>query len=235
MMKNFTKNTFKLSFTIILLLLTILSACKKEATTSTTIAYFRVLNTSPTLNTYNVYLNGSQVNPAALPFAGGISYNARATGTYNFKFTTASNTTTLLSKDVSLNVGTYHSVYLINKPDALDIFTTTDDLTVPTATKAFIRFINLSPDAPTMDLVRTGTTSTTLFSGKAFKTATDFSAIDGGTYSFDAKETTGGSIKTSLSSFNFMAGYHYDVIYGGLVTQANDTERPVSLQAFLIK
>ncbi|UKT63904.1 DUF4397 domain-containing protein [Pedobacter mucosus] len=234
-MKNFTKNHFKLSSVVILLMLTLLNACKKEDTVDTSIAYFRVTNASPTLSTYNVYLNGTQINPSALPFAGSVAYNARSTGSYNLKFTSASSTTTLLSKDFSINASTYNTIYLINKTNALDIFTAVDDLSVTSATKAYIRFINLSPDASAMDLVNTGTTNTTLFTGKTYKTATGFLAIDGGVYSLDAKETTGGAVRTSLSAFTFTAGYHYDIIYGGLIAPANDTERPVNLQAILIK
>lgn len=234
-MKNLTKNNFKISSLLILMLFTLFSACKKEETTDTTVSSLRVVNGSPALSTYNVYLNGSQINPAALPFAGSISYSSHAAGAYNLKFTTGSTTASLLSKDLTLNQSAYQSFYLINRPAALDGFTVGDDLSIPSTDKAYVRFINLSPDAPTMDLVKTGTTTATWFTGRAFKTASGFLAVDGGTYALDAKETTGGTVKTSLSSVTFTAGYHYDIIYGGLVTPANDTERPVSLQALLIK
>jgi len=231
-MKSFTQMMFKRNVYIILLFAAAFSACKKTET-DTSISYLRVINASPALATYNVYFSGSILNSAALPFAGSVSYGSHAPGSYSLKFTTASNVESLLTKTVSLSQGTYQSFYLINKPGQLDGLTIGDDLSVPSADKAYIRFINLSPDAPALDLLKTGATSS-LTTNKAYKAASGFIAIDAGTVSLDVKDSSTGAIKTTLSS-SFVAGLHYDVICGGLISPANDTERPLSLRSILIK
>jgi len=236
-MKTSTINYFKKfkSYSLVLLISTIiLGSCGKTETTDTTISYLRVINASPSLATYNVYLNGSTINAAALPFLGSIAYTSRAAGTYGLKFTSGSSVESLYSKDVILSQGTRQSFYLVNKPAQLDGFYTSDDLSLPSADKAYIRFINLALDAPALDLVKTGAT-TAYVTNKAFKTASSFVAIDAGTYSLDAKETTSGVVRTTKTDATFAAGYHYDVICGGLVTPANDTERSLSLQVLTIK
>lgn len=174
------------------------------------------------------------VNPAALPFGGAVSYLSYAAGTYSLKFTTASSAESLLTKNITLNASTYYSTYLINKPGALDVYTISDDLAIPSTDKAYIRFINLSPDAPALDLAKTSATAS-LVTNKAFKTASAFIAVDAGTYTLDAKETSSGAIKATSESTSFTAGYHYDIICGGLTTPSNDTERALSLQVIMIK
>lgn len=233
-MKNFTPSYFKALTLLVLIASTVLTSCKKTETADPTISYIRVINTSPSLATYNAYFNGNIVNSAALPFGGSTSYSSYAAGSYSLKFTTASSTESLLTKTIALSASTYYSSYLINKPAALDVYTIGDDLSLPATDKAYIRFINLSPDAPALDLAKTSAT-TMLATNKAYKSASGFIAVDAGTYSLDAKETSSGTVTTTLTGTSFVAGYHYDIICAGLVTPANDTERPLSLQAILIK
>lgn len=232
-MKNFTPFNLKFIPLFIFVVLTALTSCKKDET-DTTISYLRIVNASPSLATYNAYFNGNMVNSVALPFGGSAAYSSYAPGGYTIKFTTASSAESLLSKTVTLGVNTYHSTYLINKPAALDIYTITDDLTITATDKAYVRFINLSPDAPALDLAKTSAT-TTLATNKAYKTASAFTTVDAGTYTLDTKETSSGTVTATSASTTFVAGYHYDVICGGLIAPANDTERPLSLQVVLIK
>jgi hypothetical protein len=233
-MKNFTPLHFKPITLFVLIAFTALTSCKKTETVDLTISHLRVINASPSLATYNAYFNGNMVNTAALPFGGAINYLSYPAGTYNLKFTTASSVESLLTKNITLNAGTYYSSYLINKPGVLDVYTIGDDLSIPSTDKAYIRFINLSPDAPALDLAKTSAT-TSLVTNKGFKSASAFIAVDAGTYTLDAKETSSGTVKATTASSSFTAGYHYDIICGGLVTPANDTERALSLQVVMIK
>ena len=209
-------------------------SCKKTEAVDTTLSNLRVINVSPALGTYNVYLNGTALNTAALPFAGSTAYTTKTSGSYTLKFTTESSTESLLTKTIALNTSTYQSFYLINKPAALDVLALTDDLSVPSTDKAYIRFINLSPDAAAMDLAKTGTTSS-YTTGKAYKSASGFISIDPGTFTLDLKETASGTVKAVSMPATFTAGYHYDVIAGGVITPANDTERSIGLSILQIK
>ncbi|MCZ4225294.1 DUF4397 domain-containing protein [Pedobacter rhodius] len=224
----------KLHSFLLLITAIIFSSCAKTETADSTISYLRVINASPSLATYNVYLSGSLINSAALPFAGSISYTSRTAGTYNLKFTSGSSVESLYTKDITMNAEASYSYYLVNKPGQLDGLLVSEDLSTGSTDKAYVRFINLSPDAPALDLVKTGTT-TSYGTNKAYKTAGGFVEIAAGTYSLDAKETTSGTVRTTKTDAVFAAGYHYDVICGGLVSPANDTERPITLQVLTIK
>lgn len=231
-MKIFTSRNLTICAFALFLTAT-LNGCKKEEETNPTAAFLRVVNASPSAPTYNVYFNGSILTTAALPYAGGVAYGSYAAGSYNIKFTSANSTESLLTKTVTLSPSTYNSYYLINRSGALDGLSISDDLTATSADKAYIRFINLSPDAPALDLVKTGETSS-LTSNKPYKAVSGFIAVDAGANTFDAKETSTGTIKASLAS-TLIAGYHYDIICGGLVSPADDSERAINLQAITIK
>jgi len=232
-MKNSTKKILQFPLILLLVLAVFFSACKKQ-TTDDTIAYMRVTNASPSLATYNVLVNGSTITSAALPYAGGTSYSSRTYGDYSISFTPASSLVPLYTSTVNLAVSTYTSFYLVNKPGSLDKLTLTDDLSVPATDKAYVRFINLSPDAPAMDVIKSDGTAN-LFSNRTYKTSSAFIQVDAGSYTLNAKETSTGTVKATLTAYTFTAGYHYDVIYGGMVTPASDSERAVNLQAILIK
>lgn len=236
-MKTSTFSYLKaISFRVLLICSAVaaLTSCGKTENADITMSYLRIINESPSLATYNVYLSGNALNSAALPFAGSISYVSRPAGTYNLKFTSGSSIESLLSKDISMNAGASYSYYLINKPGQLDGFLINESLNGGSADKSYIRFINLAPDAPALDLIKTGTT-TSYGANKAFKTAGSFVEVAPGTYSLDAKETTSGIVRTTKTDATFSAGTYYDVICGGLITPANDTERSLNLQVLAVK
>ncbi|MFD2285634.1 DUF4397 domain-containing protein [Pedobacter petrophilus] len=233
-MMMFTLKKFKCYSFLALSLLIGLNACKKQEAVDSTLSNFRVINMAPTLGTYNVYLNGSALTTAALPYVGSTAYSTQNAGSYALKFTSGNSAESLLTKTVTLSASVYQSFYLINKPGALDVLAITDDLGVPSTDKAYVRLINLSPDASAFDLAKTNAT-TSLTTNKTFKTTSGFIAIDPGTFTLDLKETAGGTVKAVSESTTFTAGYHYDVIAGGLITPANDTERPLSLRVLQIK
>lgn len=223
-----------LTYTLsILLFLTTFSSCKKEET-DTNLSYIRIINSAPTLATYYPFINSTSVSSSALPYGGSTAYTTYATGSTTVKFTSENNAESLFTKTINLTPSTYNSFYLINKPGELEALFIADDLSMSSADRAYIRYINLAPDAPALDLAKTGET-TALITNKSYKTASGFIAITPGTYTFDAKETSTGTVKAVSSSATFVAGYHYDIICGGLINPANDTERTINLATVLIK
>lgn len=235
-MKNlslFSPRSLTYTLSILLFVLITFSSCKKEET-DTNLSYIRIINSAPTLATYYPFINSTSVSSSALPYGGSTAYTTYATGSTTVKFTSENNAESLFTKTINLTPSTYNSFYLINKPGELEALFISDDLTMASADRAYIRYINLAPDAPALDLAKTGET-TALITNKSYKTASGFIAITPGTYTFDAKETSTGAVKAVSTSATFVAGYHYDIICGGLINPANDTERAINLSTVLIK
>lgn len=226
-----TKNFTSITSLIFLFCAIIFSSCKKGTTAETnTTSALAVFNASPSLATYDAYLNDSKVNSAALPFGGGINYTKITPGTYNIKFTTSGRTESLLTKSITLIPNGIFTYFLINRSTGLDGLLLTDDLSATSATNAFVRFINLSPDAPALDLViNNGATITT---NKLFKEASTYTSVTAGTFTFDVKDKATGNIVASLPGSVLAAGFHYTIIARGLMTPANSNEHPFSAQMY---
>lgn len=220
-MKTFTNINFKRSllvFSFSLLFTIVWSSCKKsDSTDTTTISYLSVVNGSPSTGTFNVYANDVQINKAALPMGGSIlPYVQLVSGSNTLRFTTASSTDNLLSKSLSLSGSTAYSYFLIGQSGQLDGVLTTDVMTTVSTDKAFVRFVNLSPDAPSLNLAVTG--GSVVINNQFYKQVSSFVAVDPKTYSFDIQEQSTGTAKTTLTGATLVAGKYYTVMALGMMT-----------------
>jgi len=222
-MTFFTKSAKKhlIALALVMLGMMGLQSCKKdEAPVSQDLAYLSVVNTSPTSATYNFYLNDAKANgTSALPFEGSVAYFPVNAGDYNAKFTTASNTESVITKKISIAREQVYTLFLIDKGDKLDYLLNTDDLS-KTTEKAFIRFINLSPDAGALDLAIKG--GATIVGDKAYKAVSTFVEIDPKAYEFSIKDKGAADAKFSLASMDIAKGKYYTVIATGLVVPGAD-------------
>lgn len=192
-----------------------LTSCLKGSSTDEQAPYVSIINTSPTLGTFNIYLDGTAVNSAAIPFGAVIAYSQVTAGDHTLKFTTAGSTESLLTKTITLSGDKIYSFYLVDKEDQMDGLLLEDHMTVSSTEKAFVRFINLSPDAPALSLSITD--GSTLFSGENYKGSTEFAAIDPNTYNFSITESATTELRASINSVTFSAGKYYTVISRGML------------------
>ncbi len=228
------KKSFRNKFYAMVALIAIvsISACKKEEVDNTAYAAISVVNGSPTVSTYDIYLGATKLNSVAIPSGGSVGYSQRVTASYDLKFTTAGRVESLYTKSIGLTTNAYQTFFLVGGTAALDGFFTIDDLSAVSATHAYVRFVHLSPDAQAMDLFVKGGSS--LIANKGFKTASAFTPITAGTYTFEVKETTGGAVKATTESVILGANVYYTVFVKGLVTPAaGGLELPLSAQVIV--
>ncbi|RZL09260.1 MAG: DUF4397 domain-containing protein [Pedobacter sp.] len=151
---------------------------------------------------------------------------------YNQKlsFTNDAGAEILLTKNITLDESQAYSAFLIDKSDKMDVLLIKDDFTTVSTEKAFIRFINLSPDAPTLDLSLSNDVN--LVSMLAYKSASEFQPIDPKTYSFTV--SSNGILKASLNDQVLTAGAYYTVFSKGLL-DAGDGEHAFGLQLIAVQ
>ncbi|RYG21425.1 MAG: DUF4397 domain-containing protein [Chitinophagaceae bacterium] len=228
---SFSTKTTRL-FTLLALLIGVglLSSCGKEEIEEPNGAYIRFINTSPTLGTFNVFLDDAKISTGALPFGGAIAYKLYLAGNHTVKYTTATSANAVLTKQIALTANQNYSAYLIDKDTKLDLLLVVDEANETSTTKAFIKFINLSPDAPALNLdVKAGAN---LVKDKTYKTGSSYAQIDPKTYDFDIKDSATGAVKTSLTGVEMLAGRYYTIIARGLLTPGTN-DQPFSAQSIL--
>jgi hypothetical protein len=233
-MKNFTtilSSKLVRSFTLLLVSVSVLAvtSCKKQEQVVTSISYFRVINASPTLGTYDAYINGQKANTAALPFGGTIRYVQPASGQCDVKFTIANDVDAVLTKSVTLTTNSAYSYYLIGKGAALEGLLITDVMANTATDKAYVKFINLSPDAPELSLNIVGGAS--LATSRAYKATSEFVAVDAKTQSFEIKNAAG-VVQTTLLDQALQGGRYYTIIARGVLSPGVNDQR-FSAQAII--
>lgn len=202
---------------LMLLSATLVLSCKREPIEEVDISFLSVTNTSPTLGTFNLYLNQNKVNNGALPFGGTMNYFQVKSGSYTAKLTTESNTESLLTKDFSFEKDKIYSLFIAGKGTGLEYLLINDDIRALSVEKAYIRFINLSPDAPALSLVAKD--SAAVVSDKTYKSASAFVEINPKVYTLQIRDkVTGATINKDLPNVDIKKGKFYTVISKGLIT-----------------
>jgi hypothetical protein len=208
------------------------SSCSKDEDTVTAISGLSIINVSPTLATYNFYLNSNKANTAPLPFTGSINYFQITPGINSVMFTTASSTESVLTKSINLEADKAYSFYLVDKADKLDGLLVSDDLSASTTDKATVRFINLSPDAGTLTLNQTGGAS--LSADQAYKGYSAFTSAEAKTYSLEIQDKAKGTVLTKLENVTLAAGKIYTIVAAGMVTPATN-DQPLKIHVLTNK
>lgn len=224
-----TKISFKILYALVAVAaISLISACGKGDNQITEYGSLSIYNASPSSTTYDVYVNNSKVNSNALPYAGGVKYLQLTTGSYETKFTIASETASIYTKTgIAINNNTFSTLYLTGTTGNFDGLLLADEVVGAAADKAHVRFVNLSPDASALDLHIKDATSN-LTSNKAYKAYSGFIAVDAGAKVFEIKETSSGTVKTTVER-TLANGTFYTIIAGGKVTPGNN-ERPFNGQ-----
>ena len=109
----------------------------------------------------------------------------------------------------------YYTAFLANTPAKAELFVLTDTLAQPAAGKTAIRFVNLSPDAPAVDLVIKN--GPTMFTNKAYKGYSGFLPLTGNqTYTIEVHQAGTSTILAKAVDVQLTANNLYTVWFHGL-------------------
>jgi len=230
-MKKISTSFLAKGFMALTVCLILLSSCKKTETDTTPYTAVAVYNASPSVATYDVYLGSTRLNNAALPLGGGVAYSQQVAGSYDIKLTVAGRAESLYTKTVNLTQNNYHSFYLIGKPNAFDGIFLTDDLSATSTTNAFVRFVNLSPDAPALSLAITG--GAAVATSQTYKGVSPFVQVAAGSHAFEVKDN--GIVKATLAAVTLVANGHYTIFANGLITPTSPSEIGLGAQIVVNK
>jgi hypothetical protein len=235
-------------------LMLIISSCKKTdyldinaADRPALAAHISFVNARPVNVGIQFWAYTTQVTKTAVPINGKSDYLDAQFGDVQINFTEGTNTSYKASRQFG-NSATftssggpngpianyYHTVFAIKNTkataDSLILFY--DDLAVPAAGKAKIRFVNLAPGSPNVDFGITGQTALftntaygraggSVLSGTGFNTWSigPFITIDAGTLNFQLSKTSDHSaisiLNNQLSNISLQAGKIYTIYING--------------------
>lgn len=215
------------SFLFLTLLFT-LSSCLKDNNDNTVpqVSALSIVHASPGTEAFDFITENEFVSrpfkyAGPFKYAQRTAYNEFYSGIRNVSIYEANSTTdTLRTGKINLEAQKYYTLFIIGPATAPEFLLVKDSLEVPAAGKARVRFINLSPDAGSFDLVSDGTNN--LFTNTVYKMSTSFVNVDGNkTYDFEIKKS--GTTKASLQDVELKSGFNYTIWAKGLEAATVDS------------
>lgn len=201
--------------------MTLLNSClKQDNTPPQQQARISLLQASPAGPAMDLYMNGTKINSGQVinyPFS---AYFPQKPGNYSISFADAASGDTLVSHTDSVMAGGLYSLIVYDTGSRRDFMFFPDQFEQSSDNStAYIRFLQLSPDAGLTDLY-VGTTKKYVQRGFADNlqnsSRAEFGTITPGTYSFTAISSATGDTLGSQQNITLVAGGAYTLFLQGL-------------------
>lgn len=175
---------------------------------SANFSYIRFLNAIPNSNPVDIYLNGRRI-VQNLSYRGFTEYFKVASGVYRVVVYEHGKASPIFTARLTLGNKRIYTAALINQTHSADMTIITDIPRAAATNRAYLRFINLAPTAPRMDVYLNGTL---VVSDLDYKEVSNYLSLRPETYSLQLKITgTDDTIledpQVSLRNGNFYAVY----------------------------
>ena len=168
----------------------------------------------------DLYFNNNKVNQAPVQYGYGIDYFQAFPGLRTVNIYNSISHTLLFSDTARINPNIAYSLFLINNStQQLGLFLVTDSISKPANGKATLRFINVSPDASSVDLAVKD--SAAFVTNKSFKGFSSFIPKTGNqTYNFEIRQHGTNTVLATLPGVTLNSGLVYTIWLHGLANTA---------------
>eukprot|EP01133_Synstelium_polycarpum_P002727 gene2727-3147_t len=214
------------------------SSCSKnkDYVYTPAITYLETFNALVSTSSLDVYVgNSAKANTTPFSFGQSIDFLNFGAGYGQLALTLAGNTTPLFSKTITLQAPNIYSGYIVGdkaEKERMDYLLIRNVGINLTTGKSAVRLLNLSPDAPAVN-VEISSDATTKLENVVYKGNTDFKATPIGTgVTLTLKNTTTGAVLATLPNVEFKDGIYYSVLAYGLVSATDATKIGLKLTSF---
>lgn len=180
-----------------------------------------MINAHYGLGAVDFYIENSKINQVPVLVGSNSDYVKSGVGVRNIKVCSSGSNTGLNTIDFNFLSGESYSVYAIGDQFAVEQLIVEDDLTIPDVGYGRIRFIHLSPDAPSLNLcLDGGMTLDPAFYEITYKEYSDFVKIPEGVYDLELRNTNTLLPVLNLDAFNIESEKNYTLyIFGNISSQ----------------
>jgi hypothetical protein len=228
-MKTSTKNSKSiLTFIFILGLPSLfLMSCSKPANLgniTTPIAGVAFIQASPDEPALDIFFNNSKYNNSPISYGSTFSYATVNAGKVPVALYNDATVKTIVADTLQIAQNVTYSLFLTNTVSNPQLFLLTDTLAKPTSGNCGLRFIDLSPDAPAVDLVIKG--GSKIASNVTFKGYSTFLPLQGDTfYTLEVHAAGTSTVLATLSNFKYQSNFLYTVWFHGLAAGTTSTDK----------
>lgn len=216
---------------MVCLLAAALSSCVKDHSddiVTTPSAALSIVNAYPSSTALDLNLDNNHVNTSPLAYNTGLDYFAVYTGKRTAIFYNTGTTNVVKSDTMTFKADNYYTLYIANTAHP-DYLLTRDTLTRPATNMATVRLVNVSPDAPALDLVISG--GATVVTKKTYLTYSSFIPVTAGTsITFQIRQNGTSNVLATVAAVTLRAGSVYTVWVHGLVAGTGTTALGADVQ-----
>lgn len=172
-------------------------------------SYIRLMNAVPGSQPVDIYANNSLI-AQRLPYKGFTEYMQVFPGVYNISvFPEGTTGPSLLDAVIEIPVRSINTVVFMGTPPALSIRPFFETVVQVPPGRLYMRFANLVPGSPDMDLVLSN--GTELFNDVSFGMVTNYLSVPAGTYIFYVKQSNTDSNLLYVPNIHLQEGRFYTI------------------------
>ncbi len=214
----------------------LLAGCKLDENDSPDlppVAYVSLYNASPNSPGLNIMVDRKVINNYSFDYADHTGYLRFFTGDRTLEFGPYGANNVVTDTTITFEEGKAYSVFVVDAYQDADVIVLSDETTQPASGKAKIRFLNLSPDAPDINLAVSGN-DTPLFTGQSFKEKSEFLEVDAKEYDFQVKLASGNNdLLLSVPDAILQEGWTYTVLVRGFQTPPGGSSSVLSAEVIV--
>jgi hypothetical protein len=210
---------------------TVLTSCIKNNDNGNQIvrdvSALSIVNASPNARNINIFIDDQRLNSTGIPYLQGFPYITAYAGARKIVVTDAAASTEKAKKTITLKPNTYYSLYIAGvgaNTDSLDYVVATDTIQTPTAGKARIRFVHLSPDVAAVDMGVDGQAS--LFTNQSYKSISKVIEVAPISGTLVLKDKATGAVVAKLENAKIDAGNNYTIFAKGAAAATVNDLKP---------
>jgi len=211
----------------ICVLAVVLSSCVKSSTNNTpppAVAALMFVQAAPDQAPIDFVLGALRLNQTPINYGENSLYFNVNPGSFRAAFYTDAAQQVILTDTLHFNQNVAYSLFLANKPGHVETVLLTDTLNKPAGGGASIRFINLSPDAPAVDLAVHG--GGVLVANKSYKGRSSFAPVAANNgYTLEVRQAGTNTVLATLSNVTLTGGGLYTVWFHGLAAGTTSADK----------
>lgn len=218
---HFIKKFKNFSFAILvtgfaLSLMSVFNGCDENTVTPPTSSMSRTTITHASPNAPNVdILVGDNVIATNVAYPSSLPYTELNTGSNRIRIRATGTSNYVVDDTLFFEENKSYSVFAIDSVSKISTLFLTDNLTVPGNTYSNVRFVNLSPNSPSLDVAITG--KSVVFPFYSFKESSTFRPVNADTVTLEVRLAGSPTPIYTLNNVIFENGKIYTIYARGFI------------------
>lgn len=200
-------------------LISVFNGCDENSVTPPVSSKSRTTITHASPNAPNVdILIGDSVIASNVSYPSTLPYTELNTGNNRIRVRATGTSAYVIDNTLFFEENKSYSVFAIDSLSKISTLFLTDDLTVPGNTYSSVRYVNLTPNSPALDVAITG--KSVVFPFYAFKQFSSFRPVNAGTVTLEVRYAGSPTPVYTLPDVTFENGKIYTIYTRGFIGSA---------------